>query len=83
MEMPTAVQVPVEVQETPYRALACAPEGFGVAWMDQELPSQNSARVTVTPEASTAPSTAVQVPAEVQDTAERALSCEPAGFGVV
>ena len=47
---PTAVQALAEVQDTPPRALPCAPEGLGVAWTDHEVPFHASARVTSIPE---------------------------------
>ncbi len=79
--MPTAVQAPADVQDTLNRPLPCAPAGFGVAWMDHELPSQNSARVTSTPELSTYWPTAVQVPVEVQETPESSLISAPGSLG--
>ena len=75
---PTAVQPLAEVQSTPLRMLACAPEGLGVGWIDHEVPFQSSARLS----APLAP-TAVHTLAEMHDTPERAVGAPPEGLGVV
>ena len=46
-ESPTAVQAVADAQETWLSTLVVAPAGLGVAWTDQLLPFQRSARVTV------------------------------------
>ena len=47
---PTAVQAVLEVHDTPPRLLPVVPVGLGVVWIDQLVPFQRSANVTLVPE---------------------------------
>src|SRR5215471_18738415 len=69
VEEPVAVQAPAAVQDTPNNWLDVDPVGLGVDWTDHFVPFQPSASVTLLPAASVSYPTAVQVLAEVQDTA--------------
>jgi hypothetical protein len=51
-ELPTARHLLADAHDTPAKALAVAPEGLGVVWMDHEVPFHASARLTSTPELS-------------------------------
>jgi hypothetical protein len=71
-----------ETHETPVRY--CVPEGFGVGWIVQLVPSHRSAKVLPnTPKAglSVELPTAVHAEAEEQDTAPKALPRDPDGSG--
>jgi hypothetical protein len=75
LEAPTAVHAHADVQDTPLnKPPPCG--GFGVAWIDQRVPSHRSARVPA-PE----PPTAVHAHAEVQDTPFRPPPCGGLGVG--
>jgi hypothetical protein len=76
--LPTAVHVVVEVHDTLVRLLEVTPMGLGVAWIDQVVPSQRSARVL--PSASP---TAVHAVVEVHDTPFSRLLVAPVGLGTV
>jgi hypothetical protein len=80
---PTAVQAVAAVHDTWASALAAAPAGPGVGWIDHRFPFQASARVRVSPflPLSDRP-TAVQAAAEVHETPPRKVPAEPAGLGV-
>jgi hypothetical protein len=69
------------VHDTPDRLLLVAPAGIGTGWIDQLLPFQRSANVSV-PALSENDPTAVQALAAVQDTEDRSLLVAPDGLGV-
>ena len=71
------MQADDEVQATLDRTVNAEPDGLGVAWMAQLVPSHRSARVPPFPEFPTA----VHAELEVHDTLFR--KPPPAGFGVV
>jgi hypothetical protein len=60
-----------------------APAGLGEGWMFQTVPTRSSVRVTVEPSPSVDLPTAMHAPPERHDTAERPLTLDPAGSGVV
>jgi len=82
VELPTAVHVLADVHETPEKVLDASPAGVGVDWIDQLVPSQASAKVTLGPELSAALPTASQEVEEMHETAARIGPLAPAGFGV-
>src|SRR6266581_3193258 len=82
IDAPTAVQDEVEVHDTPFRTLNCAPAGWGLRWIRQVVPFHRSATVTWTPEPVMKAPTAVQAEGEAHDTPFRTLTCAPAGWGV-
>jgi hypothetical protein len=47
---PVAIHEVDDAHETPQRLLFVAPLGFGVVWIDHEVPFHRSASVTVVPE---------------------------------
>ena len=63
---PTATHAVADVHDTSPRPVNRRPDGFGVAWTVQLVPSQRSAKVVL----SERRPTAVQALAEVQETAE-------------
>ena len=81
-EYPVAVHALAEVHDTPLRALALAPAGLGVAWMDQAVPFQCSASVPWRPRPLKEFPVAVHAAAEVHETALKMLPEAPAGCGV-
>jgi hypothetical protein len=66
---PTAVQAEPDGHDTPFRALAAAPGGFGVDWTVHLPPLRRSASVTPSPDSRTCKPTAVHTKALGQDTA--------------
>ena len=83
---PTAVQVDIDVQDTPLNSLELTPSGVGVGWMVQLDPVQCSANgvegPTMCGEGLVAdPPTAVQAEAEAHDTELRELKALPGGLG--
>ena len=82
-ESPTAVHAFAAAQATPDNELAVASEGLGVDTIDQALPFQRSAIVTVVPEAFTLLPTAMQAALDVHATPASDVACAPAGSGMV
>ncbi len=74
--VPTAVQAVGDAHDTPSRAssLSVSWAGLGVRWIDQRLPSQRSANVTMAPARLLESPTAVQTLGETHETAFRWLS---------
>src|ERR1700728_3398129 len=70
---PTAVQSPTAAQETPRRVLAASVLPGGGGTTDQAVPSQGSARGFVSPWLGVYDPTAVQLPADVQETPRSSL----------
>src|SRR5215475_3052357 len=66
---PTAVHAEPDEQDTPLRALAAAPAGFGVDWTVQAPPLRRSASVTPRPDSRTCNPTAMHTAVAGQDTA--------------
>lgn len=66
---PTPVHAEPEEHDTPFRALAAAPGGFGVGWTVQVPPLRRSASVTPSPDPLTCKPTAVHTEAVGQETA--------------
>jgi hypothetical protein len=83
---PTPVHAEAEEHDTPFRALAAAPGGFGVDWTVQVPPPRRSASVTPSPDPLTCKPTAVQTEVVGQETAgPNAAPNKPftaRGFGV-
>src|SRR6516162_1096200 len=83
---PTAVQAEPDGHDTPFRALAAAPRGFGVDSTVQVPPLRPSASVTPSPDFLTCKPTAVQTDVVGQETAgPNAAPNEPfaaRGFGL-
>src|SRR5262249_20243791 len=81
---PTAVHAEPDGQDTPLRALAAAPWGFGVGWTAQTPPLRRSASVTPTQESLTCRPTAVHTAVVGQDTALSApFAARAFGLGVI
>jgi|SRR5579864_7575499 len=83
LKVPTALQEVADGHETPLSAALVAPVGFGVAWMLQAVPFQDSARVEVTLVLLEEDPTASQSVAETHDTADRFVNVAPVGVGMV
>jgi hypothetical protein len=66
---PTAVHAAPEGHDTPLRALAAAPGGFGVGWTAQTPPLRRSASVTPSPDSRTCKPTAVHTEVVGHETA--------------
>jgi hypothetical protein len=64
---PTAVQAEPDGHDTPFRALAAAPGGFGVDWTVHLPPLRRSASVTPSPDSRTCKPTAVHTKALGQE----------------
>jgi hypothetical protein len=79
---PTALHAVMAGQAMPKRWLAVAPEGFGVGWIDQEDPSQRSAKVCCTPALVVLSPMAKQAELVVHDVPEKRVAVAPEGFGV-
>src|SRR5215468_9753600 len=80
---PTAVHAEPDGQDTPLRALAAAPRGFGVDWTVQILPRRCSASVTPSPDSRTCKPTAMHTDVVGQDTALSApFAARGFGLGV-
>jgi hypothetical protein len=89
VEYPTAMQLVLEVQDTPLRLLKTAPGALAIDWLDQLVPFQTSPKVVsavgmtfIFPTFAKAP-TAVHAVLEVHITPLRLLPGSPAGVGVV
>src|SRR5690348_13177073 len=81
---PTAVHADPDGQDTPLRALAAAPRGFGVDWTAQTPPLRRSASVTPSPDALTCRPTAMHTEVVGQDTALSApFPARGFGLGVI
>jgi len=81
---PTAVHAELDEQDTPLRALAAAPAGFGVDWTAQMPPLRRSASVTPSPDSLTCRPTAMHVEVVGQDTALSApFPARGFGLGVI
>ncbi len=78
------MQARAEVHDTPVRVAWFGLVGLGVGWIDQEVPSHDSARVRRLSEPPKSPAypTAVQVLADVHDTPDSPLTWSCAGLGV-
>jgi glycine/D-amino acid oxidase-like deaminating enzyme len=76
---PTAVQAVAAAHDTPWKPLRTAPAGSGTGCTDHEVPFHRSASGTLPPEVLSPTPTARQLPADVQDTPNRALSPWPTG----
>src|SRR5664279_155130 len=83
LDNPTAVQAVLDVHDTPPRLLPVVPVGLGVVWIDQLVPFQRAANVTLVPELLWSCPTAVQLVLDVHDTPLRLLEVAPVGLGVV
>jgi hypothetical protein len=81
MYNPTAVQAVLAVHETPFIDVIVAPLGVGVDWIDQPLPFQPSARLSVVLPLLEEP-TAVQAVLEGHETPFRLLDVAPVGLGL-
>lgn len=66
---PTPVHAEPDGHDTPLRALAAAPAGFGVDWIVHTPPLRRSASVTPSPDSRTCKPTAVHAEVVEQDTA--------------
>jgi len=81
---PTAVHAEPDGQDTPLRALAAAPRGFGVDWTVQAPPLRRSASVTPSPDSRTCKPTAVHTAVVGQDTAlSKPFPARGFGLGVI
>src|SRR6516225_634252 len=81
---PTAVHADPDGHDTPLRALAAAPEGFGVDWTVQTPPLRRSASVTPSPDCLTCKPTAVHAEVVGQDTAwSKPFPARGFGLGVI
>ena len=67
-EVPTAMQLDAEAHETAVNPEACAPAGFGVAWILHRVPFHRSARVFCAPDLLVVTPTASQADADAQVT---------------
>jgi hypothetical protein len=80
-EMPTATQWVEDVHVTALRALANQPEGFGLFWIVQAVPSQRSTSVVTLVVPFWTKTTAVHAFGPLQATALKPAPVEPCGFG--
>jgi hypothetical protein len=77
---PTAMHAVEDAHETPFSTLCTAWLGLGVDWIDQVVPFQNSASVTMLPVIVADP-TPVQAVGETHETPARELNVAPVGPG--
>src|SRR5215467_12891000 len=81
---PTPVHAETDGHDTPFRALAAAPGGFGVDWTVQVRPLRRSASVTPSPDARTCNPTAIHTGLVGQETAfSKPVPARGFGVGVI